>query len=324
MRQLSVGIDIGGTNTVFGLVDREGNTVQEGAISTRQYPDFDEYLEELYISINNMIKNTEDCEVVGIGVGAPNANYYSGTIEYAPNLQWKGIIPFVDKMKKYYPTLPIILTNDANAAAIGEMMYGGAKGMKNFIVVTLGTGLGSGFVVNGDLMYGHDGFAGELGHININRTGRMCGCGRKGCLETYVSATGIKRTAFKLLADHIEDSEFRNYSYNELTAQQITVAALNGDPLAIEAYEYTGMLLGRALADAVAITSPEAIFLFGGLAKAGKYIFEPTKKYMEMHMLQIFRNKVKLLPSGIDDKNAAVLGGSALVWKELDKMKNNQ
>ena len=189
--------------------------------------------------------------------------------------------------------------------------------MKGFLFVTLGTGLGSGFVANGQLIYGYTGFAGELGHVTVSHTGRVCGCGRKGCLETYVSATGIKRTIFKLMADSMEESEFRHITFNDLTAEMITKAALNGDPLAIEAYEYTGMLLGHALADAVTITSPEAIFLFGGLAKAGKYIFEPTKKYMEMHMMPVFRNKVKLLPSGIDGKNAAVLGASALVWQSL-------
>lgn len=319
MKQLVVGIDIGGTNSVFGLVDREGNMYGEGVVPTRKFPDFDQYLEELFIGINNISKNVgEEFELMGIGIGAPNANYYDGTIWNAANLVWKGTVPFVEKMKRYYPNIPIIITNDANAAAIGEMIYGGAKGMKDFIVVTLGTGLGSGFVSGGKLIYGHDSFAGELGHVIVNRGGRVCGCGRKGCLETYVSATGIKRTAFKLLADHLEDSEFRNISYNDLTAEMITKAALNGDPLAIEAYEYTGMMLGQALADAVAITSPEAIFLFGGLAKAGKYIFEPTKRYMEMHMLANFRNKVKLLPSGIDGKNAAVLGASALIWQERE------
>ncbi|MFI3267469.1 MAG: ROK family protein [Rikenellaceae bacterium] len=319
MKQLVVGIDIGGTNSVFGLVDREGNMYGEGVVPTKKFPDFDQYLEELYIGINNLAKSlVEECEIIGIGIGAPNANYYNGTIENAANLVWRGVIPFVEKMKRYFPSIPIIITNDANAAAIGEMVYGAAQGMKDFIVVTLGTGLGSGFVANGKLIYGHDSFAGELGHVIVNRVGRTCGCGRKGCLETYVSATGIKRTAFKLLADHIEDSEFRNISYNDLTAEMITKAALNGDPLAIEAYEYTGMLLGQALADAVTITSPEAIFLFGGLAKAGKYIFEPTKKYMEMSMLSNYRNKVKLLPSGIDGKNAAVLGASALIWQEKE------
>ncbi|MEG1934386.1 MAG: ROK family protein [Rikenellaceae bacterium] len=322
MKQLVVGIDIGGTNSVFGLVDNEGNMYGEGVVPTKKFPDFDQYLEELYIGIMSLIKKLgeDKYEIIGIGIGAPNGNYYNGTIENAANLEWKGVVPFVEKMKRYFPSVPVIITNDANAADIGELVYGGAKGMKDFIVLNLGTGLGSGFVANGQLVYGHDSFAGELGHVIVNRTvsGRMCGCGRKGCLETYVSATGIKRTAFKLLADHLEDSEFRNISFNDLTAEMITKAALNGDPLAIEAYDYTGMLLGQALADAVTITSPEAIFLFGGLAKAGKYIFEPTKKYMEMHMLANFRNKVKLLPSGIDGKNAAVLGASALIWQSSD------
>lgn len=320
MKQLVAGIDIGGTNSVFGLVDRDGNMHGEGVVPSGKYPDFDQYLEELYIGIQELIKPLKDeYELAGVGIGAPNGNYYTGTIERAANLIWKGMIPVAEKLKRFFPNMPVILTNDANAAAIGEMVYGGARGMKDFIVVTLGTGLGSGFVANGELIYGHDGFAGELGHVIVNRTGRMCGCGRKGCLETYVSATGIKRTVFKLIADHLEDSEFRNVTYNELTAEMITKAALNGDPLAIEAYEYTGMLLGQALADAVAITGPEAIFLFGGLAKAGKYIFEPTKKYMEMHMLSMFRNKIKLLPSALEGKNAAVLGASALVWQQKER-----
>lgn len=323
MKELVVGIDIGGTNSVYGLVDRDGNMYGEGVIPTKKYPDFDQYLEELYIGIQDLLRQLDiEYELVGIGIGAPNANYYNGTIENAANLVWKGVVPFVEKVKRYYPAIPVIITNDANAAAIGEGVYGSAKGMKNYIVVTLGTGLGSGFVANGELIYGHDSFAGELGHVIVNRSGRQCGCGRKGCLETYVSATGIKRTAFKLLADHLEDSEFRNITYNDLTAEMITKAALNGDTLAIEAYEYTGTMLGQALADAVTITSPEAIILFGGLAKAGKYIFEPTKRSMENNMLSNFRDKVKLLPSGIDGKNAAVLGASALVWQELEKRGN--
>lgn len=320
MKKLALGIDIGGTNTVFGLVDSEGNGYGESAMSTRAYADFDVFVEELYINIQNLIKNSDhEIELVGIGIGAPNGNIYTGSIEFAPNLLWKGVIPVVEKMKRYFPSIPIILTNDANAAAIGEMTFGAAKGMKDFIVITLGTGLGSGVVANGELVYGHDGFAGELGHVIVNKTGRVCGCGRKGCLETYASATGIKRTVFKLLADKMDNSEFRHVTYNDLNAEMITNAALNDDPLAIEAYEYTGMMLGQALADAVAVTSPEAIILFGGLAKAGKHIFEPTKKYMEMHMLPIFRNKVKLLPSGIDGKNAAILGASALIWQQIAK-----
>lgn len=322
MKKVAVGIDIGGTNSAYGLVDEQGNILCEGVFPTRNFPDADLYIEELYIGIQNLLKTSnQEFELIGVGIGAPNGNYYKGTIEFAPNLPWKGTINLVEKMGRFFPTLPVIVTNDANAAAVGEMVYGGAKGMKDFLVVTLGTGLGSGFVANGQLIYGHDGFAGELGHVTVSHTGRVCGCGRKGCLETYVSATGIKRTIFKLMADSIADSEFRHITYNDLTAEMITKAALNGDPLAIEAYEYTGMLLGRAPADAVSITSPEAIFLFGGLAKAGKYIFEPTKKYMEMHMMPIFRNKVKLLPSGIDGKNAAVLGASALAWQHMNEKK---
>lgn len=319
MKQLTVGIDIGGTNSVYGLVDRDGNMYGEGVIPTTKFPDFDKYLEELYIGIQDMLRKLDfEYDLIGIGIGAPNGNYYNGTIEHAANLVWVGIIPFVEKFKRYYPSIPIIITNDANAAAIGEMVYGAARGMKDFIVVTLGTGLGSGFVANGQLVYGHDSFAGELGHVIVQRSGRQCGCGRKGCLETYVSATGIKRTAFKLLADHLGDSEFRNITYNDLTAEMITKAALNGDKLAIEAYEYTGTILGQALADAVTITSPEAIILFGGLAKAGKYIFEPTKRSMEANILRNFQNKVKILPSGIDGRNAAVLGASALIWQMVE------
>lgn len=320
MQKIVIGIDIGGTNTAFGLVCEEGRIYGQGRLSTRDFPDIEQYQDELFMAIQQLIRQVgSECEIVGVGIGAPNANYYHGTIEDAPNLPWKGIVPFVEKFRRFFPTLPIAITNDANAAALGEKMYGAARGMDNFIVVTLGTGLGSGFVVNGELLLGHNGFAGELGHVIINHTGRVCGCGRKGCLETYVSATGIKRTVFKLLADHMEASEFRDISYNDLTAAMITNAALNGDPLAIEAYEYTGEQLGRALANAVLITEPEAIFLFGGLAKAGDYIFEPTKRYMEQYMLSHFRNKVKLLPSGIEEGNAAILGAAALIWNRHGK-----
>jgi len=258
MKKVAVGVDIGGTNSVYGLVDEAGEIICEGAFPTRNYPDFDQYIEELYIGIQDLLKRAGDeVELVGIGIGAPNGNYYTGTIEFAPNLVWKGVLNIVEKMKRFFPTVPVIITNDANAAAVGEMVYGGAKGMKDFLVVTLGTGLGSGFVANGKLIYGHDGFAGELGHVVVNKTGRICGCGRKGCLETYASATGIKRTVFKLLADHTDDSEFRRVTYDDLTAEMITKAALNGDPIAIEAYEYTGKLLREAPADAGAITDQQ-------------------------------------------------------------------
>lgn len=211
-----------------------------------------------------------------------------------------------------------IVTNDANAATIGEMIYGNAKGMKDFVMVTLGTGLGSGFVSNGEMIYGHDGFAGELGHIIVERNnGRECGCGRRGCLETYVSATGLKRTAFELMAKMTAPSRLRSIAYDDFDASMVSAAAEQGDPVALEAFRFTGEMLGRALADVVTITSPEAIFLFGGLAKAGKLLFEPTQWYMEENMLFVFKNKVKLLPSGIQGKNAAILGASALIWQEL-------
>jgi glucokinase len=320
MKRLAAGVDIGGTNTAFGLVDRDGNTFAEAVLKMEDFPDLDVYIKELYITIEKMVKSVgEPVELVGVGIGAPNANYYNGTIEHAANLAWKGIIPLRERIHRFYPTLPVVVTNDANAATIGEMVYGGAQGMSDFMVVTLGTGVGSGFVANGKLIYGHDGFAGELGHTIVKRFGRKCGCGRQGCLETYASATGIVRTMYKLMADELDKSDLRDISFNDMfrKSEKITEAALKGDTLAIKAFEYTGEMLGLAIANAVAITSPEAVFLFGGLAKAGKYIFEPTKRHMEENLLYNFKGKVKLLPSAIDDKNAAILGASALVWDEL-------
>lgn len=319
MKDVALGIDIGGTNTKFGFVDQDGYLYGETSISTVKTPpgDIDAFLRYLHEEIEilrNQIK--EELRVVGVGIGAPNGNYFTGTIEYAPNLTFKGIVELVRLFKKYY-NVPMVLTNDANAAAIGEMIYGGARGMKNFIMITLGTGLGSGFVANGELIYGSDGFAGEMGHILHKPEGRTCGLGRRGCLESYVSATGIKRTVFKLLADMTEESPLRDVSFNQLTAAMITDLALKGDPIACAAFDKTSRLLGQKLSDMVAIFSPEAIFLLGGLAKAGDLIFKPTKEYMENYMFQVFRNKVKILPSTLENKNAAVLGSSALAWKEL-------
>ncbi len=319
MKEVVIGIDIGGTYTKYGIVDRNGVALAESYTSTDQFNDINSYLDNLQAEIENTMTDiSEEIDIKGIGIGAPNGNYYHGTIEQAPNLKWKGIVPFVELFKKYY-NLPMVLTNDANAAALGEMIYGGAKEMKNFVVITLGTGLGSGLVVNGELVYGHDGFAGELGHVTIIPGGRMCSTGRRGSLETYVSASGIKRTVFALLADSIEDSEFRDITFNQLTSAMISDAAKRGDKIALEAFDYTAKILGRALSDTVEHLSPEAIFLFGGLAKAGDLIFEPTKKYLEENLLPIFRNKVKLIPSQIHEANAAVLGASALAWKELEK-----
>ena len=319
MKDVALGIDIGGTNTKFGFVDTEGYIYAEHSISTTHTPpgDVDAFLQYIYEEAEILRKKTDaSLNVVGVGIGAPNGNYFTGTIEYAPNLSFRGVVPLIKKFKEYY-NVPMALTNDANAAAIGEMIYGGARGMKHFIVITLGTGLGSGFVTNGGLVYGHDGFAGEMGHILNKVGGRTCGLGRRGCLEAYVSATGIKRTVFKLLADMTEDSPLRDISFNELSANTITDLALQGDKIALAAFDKTANLLGQKLSDMVAIFSPEAIFMLGGLAKAGDLIFKPTKYYMEEYMFQVFKNKVKLLPSALEGKNAAVLGASALIWNEM-------
>jgi glucokinase len=318
MKQVAIGIDIGGTNTIFGIVDKNGDFISRGSIKTETHPDYTIFMSTLCEAVKKMINESEaGFEVVGIGVGAPNGNYYNGTIEFAPNLNFKGVVPVVDFIKGKFDFEVVVLTNDANAAAMGEMIYGGAKGMHDFIMITLGTGVGSGIVVNGEMVYGHDGFAGELGHVIAVPEGRNCGCGRKGCLETYTSANGIKRTVFELLANTIEHSELRNISYNELSSKMIDEAAKRSDIIAKAAFDYTGKILGKKLADAIAHTSPEAIFLFGGLAQAGNLIFEPTKRYMEEALLNIYKDKVKLLPSQLPPGDAAILGASALVWKEF-------
>lgn len=317
-KQLVAGIDIGGTNTVFGFVDREGNILAEDRIKTTHYDEIEVFVAALYEKIMvTFQKIREDYELIGFGIGAPMGNINKGTIEYPAGLPWKGIFPLADLFRRH-TDLPVLVTNDANAAAVGEMIYGAAKNMKNFVVITLGTGLGSGFVVDGKLVYGHDGFAGELGHTAIRPgpANRECGCGRKGCLETYVSATGLKRTLLKIMADSIQPSELRKLSFDELDAEIIHDAAKRGDPLAKRAFERTGMILGFKLADVVAHTNPEAIFLFGGLALAKELIFEPAKKHMEENLLHIYKGKVKLLPSGLSTQNAAVLGASSLIWAQ--------
>jgi glucokinase len=318
MKQITIGIDIGGTNSVIGVVDKQGIVISHDSVLTANYKTAELFVEECVKVISNLLKTIpEKSELIGIGIGAPNGNYYKGTIEFAPNLKWKGIIEFVNLFKSHFD-VPTFLTNDANAAALGELIYGGAKEMKDFIVITLGTGLGSGFVVNGNLVYGHDGFAGELGHtIVFPDTGRQCGCGRKGCLETYCSATGIVRTVIELLEESDEDSELRAYKKEKITSKLIAEAAQRGDVLANSAFDYTAKILGMKLADTVAITSPEAIFLFGGLAQSGDLILKPTKNYMEKYMLPIFKNKVKLLHSSLEGASAAILGASALVWSEV-------
>ena len=322
MRDTAIGIDIGGTFTKYGMVDIDGNIMMEGSMPTYSHRDVRSFMDALSSEMYKQLDAIDSTfNIRGIGIGAPNGNYYKGTIEHAPNLHWKGIVPFVDLFTEYFD-LPMIMTNDANAAAIGEKVFGGARDMSDYIVVTLGTGLGSGFVTRGKLIYGHDGLAGELGHANVYPDGRQCNCGKKGCLETYASASGIKRTVFKLMATNNAESSLRTYTYETLSAKKITEMALEGDPLALEAYEYTANILGLKLADAAAVTSPEAIFLFGGLAKAGDILVEETAKRFEEYLYPGLKGKIKILLSELMDKNAAVLGSSALVWSEIVQSDN--
>ncbi|MBK7228547.1 MAG: ROK family protein [Ignavibacteriales bacterium] len=317
--EVTLGIDVGGTNTAFGFVDVNGKCVAESSIQTKAQNSAADLFSRLHPEIEKLYQTISDKYLLkGIGVGAPNANYYRGTVENPPNLKW-GVVNVVEILKQYYD-VPVAITNDANASAIGEMLFGAAKGMKDVIVITLGTGLGSGVVVDGKLVYGSDGFAGEIGHTVYDPNGRQCGCGKKGCLETYASATGIKRTVMELLATSNEDSALRNVNYNDLESKMIYTSALAGDKLAKEAFEITGKILGLKLADAVAVTSPEAIILFGGLALAGDMIINPTKKSLEENLFHVFRNKVKILPSGLPEGNSAVLGSAALIWNEIIKL----
>ncbi|HOV35305.1 MAG: ROK family protein [Dysgonomonadaceae bacterium] len=312
-----VGIDVGGTNTVVGIVDKRGQILKGGSIKTAKHVNVEDYLDELTELINDLIsETTTKDQIKGIGAGTPNGNYFTGSIEFAPNLPWKGVIPFA-QMLEDRTGIPVALTNDANAAAIGEMTYGAARGMKDFIVITLGTGVGSGIVVNGQLVYGHDGFAGELGHVIMRRNnGRLCGCGRTGCLEAYASATGVARTAREYLEIRPDAKTLlRNIPVEDITSKDVAEAANAGDELAKEIFHYTGSMLGEAFADFVAFSSPEAIILFGGLSKAGDLIMDPIHESMERNLLPIFRNKVKLLFSELKESDAAVLGASALGWE---------
>ncbi|EGK03193.1 MULTISPECIES: ROK family protein [Dysgonomonas] len=314
----AIGIDIGGTNSVFGIVDKRGHIINQGSIKTGAYKEINEYVDHLSAGVQEIIDQVGGSgNIKGIGVGAPNGNFFTGCIEFAPNLPWKGVIPLAQMLTDKL-NIPVALTNDANAAAIGEMTYGAARGMKDFIVITLGTGVGSGIVVNGQLVYGHDGFAGELGHTTAIREGRMCGCGKKGCLETYSSATGVARTAKEYLQTRKDPSVLRELAIDEITSKDVYDAAVKGDKLAKEIFEYTGQILGESFADFVAFSSPEAIILFGGLIKAGKLIFDPVRKHMEENMLPIYRNKIKLLMSELKESDAAVLGASALGWEVKD------
>ena len=313
--KVSVGIDIGGTNTVWGLINEQGQVQVDGSILTKNYLEPSDFVAKLALEIKNALKQDSRFELIGIGIGAPNGNYFNGTIEYAPNLAWEGIVP-LQKMFQAHFNLPVWVTNDANAAAIGEMLFGAAQGMKDFVIVTLGTGLGSGFVVNGELVYGHDGFAGELGHTIVERNGRTCGCSRKGCLETYASATGIVCTAKEKLENYQGKSLLQEQEH--VSSKVIADCAAQGDALALEIFDYTAEHLGFSLANTVAISSPEAIILFGGLANAGALIVDPTRRYMEQYMLNLFQNKVKLLISTVPQHQAAILGAGALAWKNVN------
>jgi glucokinase len=311
-----IGIDMGGTNTAFGIVDARGTVIASSSIKTAKHSDINDYIDELFVEANRlMVANDAVDKIHGIGVGAPNANYFTGIIEEGVNLPWPTPIPLADLLSAKFG-IPVAITNDANAAAIGEMTYGAARGLKDFIMITLGTGVGSGIVINGQMVYGHDGFAGELGHVIVKRNnGRICGCGRTGCLEAYCSATGVARTAREFLEIRSDESLLRSLEVDTITSKDVYDAAVQGDKLAKEIFEYTGKILGEALADFVAFSSPEAFILFGGLTKSGDLIMKPVKNALDKNILPIYRGKVKLLLSELKESDAAVLGASALGWE---------
>jgi len=312
--EFAIGIDIGGTNTKYGIVNHRGEIVEKGDLKTDAYPTIDGYVDALYETLTPLVAKCVDGTVKGIGIGAPNGNYYTGTIEYAPNLHWKGIIPLTKLITERFG-LPSALTNDANAAAVGEMNYGAARGMRDFIMITLGTGVGSGIVANGQLILGHDGFAGELGHTIIRPGGRKhWSTALSGSLEAYCSATGIAITAKEMLDQSKEESSLRQYN-GKMDSKIVYECAIKGDKIAQEVYRFTGQILGEALANFIMFSSPEAIILFGGVIKAGDLIMSPTKEHMEKNLLPIFQNKVKLIFSELKEADAAILGASALVWE---------
>ncbi|MDE6497920.1 MAG: ROK family protein [Muribaculaceae bacterium] len=316
MKPYVLGIDIGGTNTVFGIVDARGIVIASDSIKTAKHSNVEDYINELYQEATRLIKaNDAEGKIHGIGIGAPNGNYYNGMIENAPNLPWPSPIPLAQLVYDKFG-IPVAITNDANAAAIGEMTYGAARGMKDFIMITLGTGVGSGIVINGQVVYGHDGYAGELGHLIVKRNnGRLCGCGRAGCLEAYCSATGVARSAREFLEIRNEPSSLRNLPIDQITSKDVYEAAMNGDKLAKDVFDYTGTILGEALADMTVFSSPEAFILFGGLAKSGELLMKPLREAMDRSMLNIFKGKPKVLLSELKEADAAVLGASALGWE---------
>lgn len=318
MKNVVAGVDIGGTNTVFGLVDKAGKVLAEGSFKTTDYPKVNDFVQALVSAIKKLLAAKKEYKLIGIGIGAPDANYHRGTIEHAPNLAWKGIVPLADLIKSKIK-VPVIVTNDANAAAMGEMIFGGAKKMKDFIVLTLGTGLGSGIVIDGKMVYGHTGFAGELGHMTVVPGGRACGCGRLGCLETYASASGLVRTVLLMLSEMREESILRDIPPAKLTSKKIAEAAAKKDPVAVRAMNYTAEILGFGIINALVFSSPEAVFLFGGLANAGELLFKPVREYVKKNNYVLFKDTVKILPSGISEANGAVLGSAALIWNDFSE-----
>ena len=317
-KEFVVGIDVGGQTSKIGVVDARGTVIAQTVIRSDTYgSDADAFIDALAAAVKGCIKEAgKEGEIRGVGVGAPNGNYYTGEVAFAPNLAWaaKQAVKFADKLTKKLDGIPVSLTNDANAAAVGEMTYGVARGMKNFIMITLGTGVGSGIVVDGKVVYGHDGFAGELGHTNVVRhNGRACGCGRNGCLEAYCSAMGVARTAREWLEHSKEPSLLREVE--NITSKDVYEAAKEGDKVALDIFEYTGTLLGTAFSDFIAFSAPEAIVLFGGLARSREFLYEPMMKAMNGNVLQIWKDKVKIVFSSLKESDAAILGASALAWE---------
>ena len=313
-----IGIDLGGQTAKFGIVDARGNVLKQTAIRSNTQNNPEEFINDLAEGIKKLIdKEYSIDEIRGIGIGAPNGNYYTGCIENAANLTWakNQIVHFADMLKEKVG-IPVALTNDANAAAVGEMTYGAARGMKNFIMITLGTGVGSGIVINGDVVYGHDGFAGELGHTcAVRNNGRICGCGKTGCLETYASAMGVARTAREILELTDRKTLLRNIPAENITSKDVFDAAIEGDEVAKDIFAFTGRMLGEKFADFIAFSAPEAIILFGGLTKAGDLIYKPIVESMNLNLMPIWRNKVKVLFSTLKESDAAILGASALAWE---------
>ena len=318
MKPYVIGLDLGGTNSVFGIVDSRGEIKATTAIKTQGYDSVEDYVDAAVEALKVIIDQVGGINTIkAMGIGAPNGNFYTGTIEFAPNLSWgrSGIVPLADMFSKRLEGIPVGLTNDANAAAIGEMTYGVARGMKNFMVITLGAGVGSGIVVNGQMVYGSDGFAGELGHMIVRPHGRQCGCGRKGCLEAYCSATGVARSAREFLKESDESSLLRDINADDITALDVSIAAGKGDALANRVYDFTGKLLGEACANFMTFSSPEAFIFFGGLTKAGDLLMKPLIESYNDTVLPIYKNKAKFLISGLEGSSAAVLGASAVGWE---------